>query len=70
MDAQLCEKKKVSQCNGTRILPGKWQSTVRGLLTVHSNNIVEEPEFKNVKNKHLGMPPFEQKFSLVLSFRT
>ena len=28
----------VSQCNGTRILPGKCQSTVRGFLTVHSNN--------------------------------
>ena len=38
MDAQLCEKKKVSQCNGTRILPGKCQSTVRGFLTVHINN--------------------------------
>ena len=29
MDTQLCEKKKISQCNGTRILPGKCQSTVR-----------------------------------------
>ena len=38
MDAQLCEKKNVSQCNGTRILPGKCQSTVRGFLTVHINN--------------------------------
>ena len=38
MDAQLCEKKKISQCNGTRILPGKCQSTVRGFLTVHNNN--------------------------------
>ena len=37
MDAQLCVKKKISQCNGTRILPGKRQSTVRGFLTVHSN---------------------------------
>ena len=27
MDAQLCEKKKISQCNGTRIIPGKCQST-------------------------------------------
>ena len=35
MDAQLCEKKNVSQCNGTRILPGKCQSTVRVFLTVH-----------------------------------
>ena len=24
--------------------------------------IVEEPVFKNVKNKHLGMPPFKQNF--------
>ena len=32
MDAQLCEKKNVSQCNGTRILPGKCQSTVRGFF--------------------------------------
>ena len=24
----------------------------------HSENLVEEPGFKNVKNKHLGMPPF------------
>ena len=38
MDAQLCEKKKISQCTGTRIIPGKCQSTVRGFLTVHSNN--------------------------------
>ena len=38
MDAQLCEKKKISQCNGTRIIPGKCQSTVRGFLTVHNNN--------------------------------
>ena len=38
MDAQLCEKENVSQCNGTRILPGKCQSTVRGFLTVHINN--------------------------------
>ena len=34
----LCEEKKVSQCNGTPILPGKCQSTVRGFLTVHNNN--------------------------------
>ena len=38
MDAQLCEKKTISQFNGTRILPGKCQSTVRGFLTVHNNN--------------------------------
>ena len=38
MDAQLCEKKKISQCNGTPIIPGKCQSTVRGFLTVHNNN--------------------------------
>ena len=39
MDVQLCEKeKKFSQCNGTRILLGKCQSTVRGFLTVHNNN--------------------------------
>ena len=31
-------RKKVSQYNGTRILPGKCQSTVRGFLTVHINN--------------------------------
>ena len=37
MDAQLCVKKKISQCNGTRILPGKCQSNVRGFLTVHNN---------------------------------
>ena len=37
MDAQLCEKKKMSQCNRTRIIPGKCQSTVRGFLTVHNN---------------------------------
>ena len=36
MDARV--KKKFSQCNGTRILPGKCRSTVRGFLTVHSNN--------------------------------
>ena len=34
----LREEKKFSQCNGTRILPGKCQSTVRGFLTVHNNN--------------------------------
>ena len=28
MDAQLCVKKKISQCNGTRVLSGKCQSTV------------------------------------------
>ena len=38
MDAQLCEKKKISQCNGARILSGKCQSTVCGFLTVHTNN--------------------------------
>ena len=38
MDAQLCVKKKISQCNGTRNLPGKCQSTVRGFLTFHNNN--------------------------------
>ena len=38
MDAQLCEKKKIRQCNGTRIKPGKCQSTVRVFLTVHNNN--------------------------------
>ena len=38
MDTQLCEKKKISQCNGTRTIPGKCQSTVRGFLTVHNNN--------------------------------
>ena len=26
--------------------------------------IVEDPGFKNVKNKHLGMPPFKQNFLL------
>ena len=31
-------RKKVIQCNGTRILPGKCRSTVRGFLTVHINN--------------------------------
>ena len=35
MDAQLCVKKEIGQFNGTRILPGKCQST---FLTVHSNN--------------------------------
>ena len=38
MDAQLCVKKKISQCNRTGILPGKCQSTVRGFLTVNNNN--------------------------------
>ena len=38
MDAQLCEKKIFSQCNGTRIIPGKCQSNVRGFLTVHNND--------------------------------
>ena len=38
MDAQLCVKKKISQCNGTRILPGKCQSTVRGFLTLYNFN--------------------------------
>ena len=38
MDAQLCEKKIISQCNGTRIIPGKSQSTVCVFLTVHNNN--------------------------------
>ena len=38
MDAQLCVKKKISQCNGTRILPGKCQSNVRVFLTVHNSN--------------------------------
>ena len=38
MDAQLCEKKKISKCNGTRIIPGKCQSTAF-FLTVHNNNI-------------------------------
>ena len=26
--------------------------------------LVEEPGLKNVKNKHLGMPPFKQNFHL------
>ena len=38
MDAQLCEKKKISQCNGTHIIPGKCQLTVRVFFTVHNNN--------------------------------
>ena len=38
MDVQLCEKKKISQCNGARIIPGKCQSTVRVFFTVHNNN--------------------------------
>ena len=38
MDAQLCEKKKISQCNETRILSGKCQSTVGGFLTAPNNN--------------------------------
>ena len=38
MDAQLCVKKKISQCNGTRMLSGKCQSTDGGFLTVHNNN--------------------------------
>ena len=33
------------------------------------SNIVEEPGFKNIKNKHLGMP-FLAEFSLVLTFST
>ena len=33
-------------------------------LKFENRIIVEEPEFKNVKNKHLGMPPFEQNFLL------
>ena len=40
MDAQLCVKKKISQCNETRILAGKCRSIVRGFLTVHSNNYI------------------------------
>ena len=31
-------EEKISQCNGTPILPRKCQSTVRGFLTVHNNN--------------------------------
>ena len=38
MDAQLCVKKKIGQCNRTSILPGQCQLTVRGFLTVHNNN--------------------------------
>ena len=37
MDAQLCVEKKLSQYNGTHILPGKCWSTIRRLI-VHSNN--------------------------------
>ena len=29
---------------------------------LHRFVIVEEPGFKNVKNKHLGMSPFKQNF--------
>ena len=32
MDAQLRVEEKFSQCNGTRILPGKCRSTVRGFF--------------------------------------
>ena len=32
--------------------------------------VVEEPGFKNVKNKHFGMSPFLAEFSLVLSIST
>ena len=35
-----------------------------------TRQLVEEPGFKNVKNKHLGMSPFLAEFSLVLSFST
>ena len=38
MDAQLCEKKNVSQCNGTRILPGNVSRLFAVFLTVHINN--------------------------------
>ena len=31
-------------------------------------NIVENPGFKTAKNKHLGMPPFQQNFHLFYAF--
>ena len=35
-----------------------WGVIISLVLRRHSSNIVEEPGFKNVKNKHLGMSPF------------
>ena len=37
--------------------------TLKYILTL-SVILVEEPVFKNVKNKHLGMPSFKQNFHL------
>ena len=37
-DGRSALREEKSQCNGTRILPRKCQSTVRGFLTVHINN--------------------------------
>ena len=34
------------------------------ILFENNFKIVEEPVIKNVKNKHLGMPPFKQNFHL------
>ena len=38
MDAQLCVKKKVSQCTGTCILPGRLSVDGSRFLADHNNN--------------------------------
>ena len=47
-------------CNGTIFgVPASWGpgEGLKGQISLNLN-LVEEPGFKNVKNKHLGMPPF------------
>ena len=59
-DSSLLEDKVKSR--DTRIVPGKFSqyplimsTCVKNML---STILIEEPGFKNVKNKHLGMSPF------------
>ena len=35
------------------------------MLPTDDQSLIEDPGFKNVKSKHLGMPPFKQNFHLV-----
>ena len=54
MDAKLCVKKKISQCNGTRILPGKCWSTVRGFV----NDVLNCLKTLRDPRSNLGPKPF------------
>ena len=46
------------QLNRNALLPSKMDISDYAILKIVFVIVVEEPGFKNVKNKHLGMPPF------------